>query len=106
MPGGGRGEESVHPNERERFAMHVKSNASSSPTAHVGAPASAGAAKAAKAANGAPDFTRMLNDAKAGAPASAATAPMAAAPAAGTSTPSPALSPTLSLDTASLAARG
>lgn len=85
--------------------MHVKSNASSSPTAHVGAPASAGPAKAAKANNGgAADFTRMLNDAKAGAPASAATAPMAAAPAvAGTASPTPA---TLSLDTASLAARG
>lgn len=96
MPGGGGGEESVHPNEREPFAMHVKSNASPSPAIHAGAPAPAGAAKgAAKGAqSGAPDFSKMLNDAKAGSPASAATAPMAAAPA------------TLSLDTASLAARG
>ncbi|ANH69100.1 hypothetical protein [Mitsuaria sp. 7] len=85
--------------------MHVKSNASSSPTAHVGAPASAGPAKAAKANNGgAPDFTRMLNDAKAAAPASATTAPMAATPAA--AAPSTAAPATLSLDTASLAARG
>lgn len=82
--------------------MHVKPNASPSPAAHVGAPASAGPAKGAK--SDAPDFTKMLNDAKAGAPASAATAPMAAAPAAAaTSTAAPA---TLSLDTASLAARG
>ncbi|WP_431287833.1 hypothetical protein [Roseateles chitinivorans] len=87
--------------------MHVKSNASSSPTAHVGAPASAGSAKSAKAGNGGADFTKMLNDAKAGAPASAATAPMAAAPAvaAGASTLATPAS-TLSLDTASLAARG
>ena len=84
--------------------MHVKSNASPSPAVHAGAPAPAGAAmgaRSAKSANGgAPDFTRMLNDAKAGAPASAATAPMAAAPA------TPAAPATLSLDTASLAARG
>jgi len=80
--------------------MHVKSNASPSPAVHAGAPAPAGAAKGAK--SGAPDFSKMLNDAKAGSPASAATAPMAAAPAAATS-PAPA---TLSLDTASLAARG
>lgn len=79
--------------------MHVKSNASPSPAVHAGAPAPAGAAKGAKSANGgAPDFARMLNDAKAGAPASAATAPMAA--------PMAAAPATLSLDTASLAARG
>lgn len=88
--------------------MHVKSNASPSPAVHAGAPASSGAAKGAKSANSAaPDFTRMLNDAKAGAPASAATAPMAAAPAAAaTSIAAPAAPATLSLDTASLAARG
>ena len=88
--------------------MHVKSNASPSPAVHAGAPAPSGAAKGPK--SGAPDFTKMLNDAKAGAPASAATAPMAAAPAAAglpNAAPAVPVAPaTLSLDTASLAARG
>jgi hypothetical protein len=88
-----RGEESVHPNERERFAMHVKSSASPSPAIHAGAPAPAGAPKGAK--SGPPDFSRMLNEAKAG-----AAAPMATPPAATAAAPA-----TLSLDTASLAAR-
>ena len=104
MPPDGRGEESVHPNERERFAMHVKSSASPSPATHAGASAPSSAANAAKGAkNGPPDFSRMLNDAKAGAPASAATAPTAAPAAASAAA---VLAPSkLSLDTASLAAR-
>lgn len=82
--------------------MHVKSSASPSPAVHAGAPAPSGSAKGAK--NGAPDFSKILNDAKAGAPASAATAPMASPPAA--TGPSPAAAPgALTLDTASLAAR-
>ena len=128
MPSGSRGEESVHPNERERFAMHVKSSASPSPAVRAGAPAPSGPAKGAK--SGAADFSKALNEAKAAAPGPAATAPVAspfasavasaanaatttAALASSTSASPTATSPTaaspvpstLSLDTAALAAR-
>lgn len=123
MPLDGRGEESVHPNERERFAMHVKSSASPSPTVRAGAPAPSGPAKGAK--SGAADFSKALNEAKAAAPGPAATAPVAspfasavasaanaaattAAPASSTAaspTPASPVPSTFSLDTAALAAR-
>lgn len=95
--------------------MHVKSSASSSPALHAGAPAPSSSAKAGKVGNtgtgpaAAPDFSQMLKDAKAAAPTASSTAPATATASAPSTTPSTttAASPsTLSLDTASLAARG
>jgi hypothetical protein len=102
MPAEPRGEESAHPNERERFAMNVKTASPASAAHGAGAThAASGPAKGAKpAAAGNADFSKMLKNAQADGPAAAAHATPPAAPAA--TTPAPA---TLAVDTASLAAR-
>lgn len=90
--------------------MHVKSS-SPSPALHAGAPAPSSGAntgKSGKAGTGpasAPDFSRMLKDAKAVEPPLSSTASTTAPSTAAATAPS-AVPSTLSLDTASLAARG